>query len=299
MRHHPAATTLAAFIDGNLPAAEVETLTAHIAECAECRMVVTETACFEREENRAAPARAWRSWIAAAAVLAAALITPPLLRHSASPVAGLISAAPSDYRTVEGRLAGFPWARLRSPSRGVESVDTADLQMSGAAGRVLETTKDQDAPESRHAAGLAHLLIGRRTECLAVLEPAAKGSNDPRMWSDLAAARHAVAIRDGRPSELPLALADIDRALRLDPASPEALFNRALILESLRLRDQARQAWQRYLEVDSDSEWSAEAREHLHRIDRKEQAWTRRLRAIADCDGTGGDSCSGLLHHAA
>src|SRR6185436_19117103 len=65
------------------------------------------------------------------------------------------------------------------------------------------------------------------------------------------------------PSHLAEALAAADEALRIDPTLPEALFNRALIIERLRLRDQARAAWQRYLDADPRGPWANEARQRL------------------------------------
>jgi len=48
---HPAATTMAAFVDGKLSQSEVAMVTEHLRECGDCRTVVAETARFEREEE--------------------------------------------------------------------------------------------------------------------------------------------------------------------------------------------------------------------------------------------------------
>src|SRR5258706_14420599 len=270
---HPEATTMAAFVEGALAPDEIAAVAEHLRGCSDCRTVVSETARFEREEEaRGTPARSNRWWLLAiAAVLAAIAITVPLLRwmgtRNALPIARLIEAAPRQHRFVEARLSGFPWAQLQAPPRGEAIPDPADLKLTGAAGEVLEKTADQRQPESRHATGVAYLLINRRNDCIATLDKPANGSNDAHIWNDLAAARYAVATQDEHPSQLPLALADADRALRLDPKSPEALFNRALILEHLGVRDQARKAWQAYLAVDGGSAWSVEARAHLRALE--------------------------------
>jgi tetratricopeptide (TPR) repeat protein len=232
--------------------------------------VVTETARFEREEQRVLPrTRPVLWWLAAAAAVALfAIIAGPLLRWNQSrrsPMARLIAAAPREHRTVDALLAGFPWARLQAPSRGNAPPDPAEMKFIGAAGEVLEKTNN--TAESRHAAGLAYLLTGRRPEAISALEQAASGSSDARVWSDLAAARLAVAVYDKHPAQLPEALADADRAIRLDPKLPEAYYNRALIIEHLELREQARKAWQRYLDLDGGSQWAAEARLHLRSLE--------------------------------
>jgi len=263
---------MAAFIEGRLPADEVATVAAHLRDCADCRVVVAETARFAREERPAAAAparRPWPSWLAAAAVLALVAINVPLLlrwnESRRASVAHLIAYAPREHRTIEPRLSGFPWARMQAPPRGNAVTDPADLKMNGAAGDVLDETKGRREPEARRAAGVAYLLIGRRSESIVALEQAA--GNDAKTWNDLAAARYAAAVEDERPSQLPEALADADRALRLDPRNAEALFNRALILEHLGVREQAREAWKRYLDVDPGSGWAVEARTHLRALE--------------------------------
>lgn len=295
--HHPQATTMAAFVDGTLEPEQVATVAGHLRECAECRMVVAETARFEREEEaveKVAPTSdrptVWRWWMAAAAILGAiALLSPfliPLLRkigtRQASPIAQLIEAAPREHRTVESRLSGFPWARLQAPARGGTPPDPAALKLSGAAGEVLEQTRDQRVPDVRHAQGVALLLIGHAAEGIAALGEAAAGSADKRVWNDLAAARYSVS--EDHPAELPLALAAADRALKLDPNFAEAAFNRALILERMGIAGAARKAWQRYLEIDPASDWSSEAREHLPRLDDRSAAFDPKLLGTLPAD---------------
>ena len=280
---HPEARTMTAFIEGTLPPPELGAVSEHLRGCGECRTVVAETARFERQERELAPrVRSPKWWLAAAAVLAVIALSVPLLRwiesRSASHIERLIAAAPREHRAVDARIAGFPWARLQPPQRGGSAAPTpADMKLTGVAGEVLEKTADQRTPESRHAAGVAYLVTGRRAEALTSLERAAGDSNDARIWSDLAAARYGVAVHDERPSQLPVALADADSAIRLDPRLAEAHFNRALIVERLGLRDQARKAWQRYLEIDGSSEWSLEARARLRSLDRQSRRFDPKL----------------------
>ncbi|MCU1348129.1 MAG: hypothetical protein JWO56_1159, partial [Acidobacteria bacterium] len=106
--------------------------------------------------------------------------------------------------------------------------------------------------------------------------------NDASTWNDLAAARYAAAIHDQRPSLLPLALADADHALQLDPRGAEALFNRALIVEGLGARAQTRRAWERYLDAEPNTGWSIEAREHLRRHAGGRPAFDPRLLETGD-----------------
>ncbi|HEX3109028.1 MAG TPA: CHAT domain-containing protein, partial [Thermoanaerobaculia bacterium] len=258
-RRHPEAQTMAAFVDGTLSPGELAAVAEHLRGCGDCRTVVSETAQFTDEENAGrTSARPWWMYLAAAIIIAIAAV-PLFLLRSRSPIDRLIAAAPREHRTVEARLSGFPWARLQAPSRGDARPDPADLKFKGAAGDVLES---KDA----HAKGVAYLVIGQRNDSITALERAANDSKDPKVWSDLAAARLASAVEDDHPAQLPEALADADHALRLDPHSTAALFNRALILEHLGILEAARKAWTAYLDVDPNSDWSAEARAHLHKL---------------------------------
>jgi CHAT domain-containing protein len=263
---HPGAEIMASFIDGTLRHEERTAVAAHLRDCSDCRTVVGETARFEREEQRT-QSRATRTWwMAAAAVFAATAATVPLLRstRAVAPIAILIEAAPRHHRLLEPRLSGFPWARLQAPSRGDAAPDPADLKLNGAAGEVLERTLTSHDADARRATGVAYLLIGRHAESIAALSTAASTSNNASAWSDLAAARFTIAHE--QPSQLPQALGDVDRALRIDARSAAARFNRALIVERIGLREQARHAWQQFLDVDPASEWSVEAREHLRPV---------------------------------
>jgi len=279
---HPEVETMVAFIDGLLPPSELAEVTGHLRDCADCRLIVTETAGFEREEEReASTPRPAKWWFAAAAIVTVAIATPLVLRNWTEPDAQwarLVEAAPPQHRFLEPRLSDFPWAQLRPPARSNAVVtDPADLRLIGAAGDVLQATENQQGPESLHARGAALLLLGSHTEAIVALEQAATASNDPRFWSDLAAARLAVAVAEERPSQLPLALAAIDRAIALEPKSPEARFNHALILEKLGIRDHARKAWQHYLTLDPAGAWALEAREHLRALEDQTQLFEPKL----------------------
>lgn len=275
-RRHPKVETMAAFVEGTLAPNELTEIAEHLRDCSECRTVVGETARFEAEEAAAqrGPERATshgrrtRLWAAAAAAAGVIALSVPLIQRTAAfaPVSVLIDASPRDYRRVEGRLSGFPWAR-HSPVRGASTSSPEDLDLAGAAGKVLRRTADDDDAKARHAAGVAHLLIDEPARGVEELERAARSKSDARYWNDLAVAH--LSVREERPSHLPLALAAADRALRIDPTFLEAHFNRALILEAQGTKDAARRQWRRYLELDPSSEWATEAREHLRRLEPK------------------------------
>jgi CHAT domain-containing protein len=286
---HPEAETMAAFLEGKLAPGAVAEVAAHLRDCADCRTVTGEAARFEEEERRfnAEPQRSPKSqwWIWAAAAAAAIVASVPLLRKP-DPIQILIDASPREYRRVEGRLSGFRWARHQGGQRGT-SVSPAEHELTSAAHDVLGRTTNDEAVEARHAAGVAHLLIDQWPASLEKLASAAGDSEDAGVWNDLAAARFTVAVREDRAALLPPALAAADRAIEIDPKLLDAPFNRASILEAMGLRNEARKAWGRYLELDPASGWSNEAREHLRKLGEPEVDldFDRELaRAVVDRD---------------
>jgi CHAT domain-containing protein len=279
---HPQAETMAAFLEGKLAPGDLAAVSAHLRDCEACRTVLGETARFEREEAAAPQRRRWPYLAAAAAAILAILTLVPLLRPK-DPIDALIAASPRDYRRVEGRLSEFPWARWQGAPRAAATA-SAERELAGAAHAVIGRIGDEETVEARHDAGVAHLLIGELRPSLEKLASAASESKDAAVWNDLAAARLTVAVREGDAALLPPALAAADRALALDAGNLDAHFNRALILEELGLRNEARKAWQRYLERDSSSGWASEARAHLNALGEPEADldFTKELARAAD-----------------
>ena len=160
-------------------------------------------------------------------------------------------------RTIEPRLSGVSWAEFKA---------VGDSQ--NADGAAALRGRDHDAtPTGRYrAVAVDRLLRGRAKEAVSLLEAATRIGNDSAVWSDLAAAYHEAAFRYGAPYVLGDALAAADRALAIAADDPAALFNRALILERLGLRDDAREAWSRYLRIDTTTNWAIEARAHFEAL---------------------------------
>ncbi len=279
-RRCPDPETLAAFVAGTLSGTEFEMTADHVNDCEDCRTVIAEAARANRGEYgeaipfvssaaTAKPARhRARSWLiatAAAAVIGVVYFSVPREPKHDPRVRELAEAMPRDGRYLEARLSGgFRWAQLRTVERSEgASPDAGEMKVIGAAGEVLEKTAGDLSPDGLHARALALLLAGRPTEANALLARVLGTKKSAAIWSDLAAARYTEGVRADDPSLFAPALAAADEALRIDPQFPEALFNRALIVEHLGLRRQARAAWERYLAVDATSEWAHEARQHL------------------------------------
>lgn len=65
------------------------------------------------------------------------------------------------------------------------------------------------------------------------------------------------------------ALEQFDRAIELKPDLLDAYYNRAETFQNSNLPNEAKQAWQKYLELDPDSDWSKDARTKLESLQSK------------------------------
>jgi len=204
-----------------------------------------------------------------ATIVALAAIALVPLRHSVCRPDAIVSfaaAASTEVRELEPRLCGgFRWAPLRRAT-AARRWDGGDYALASAIANTLDIVNGHTSDDAQHAAGVARLLAGDEHAALVKLAAAAQSANDARRWSDLAAATYVNVVSHSAPELLGDALAAADKALSLSPDLPEALFNRALIIERLGLRDDARAAWNRYALTDSDPQWIAEGREHLVRL---------------------------------
>jgi CHAT domain-containing protein len=131
-----------------------------------------------------------------------------------------------------------------------------------AASGVLLAVGDEKTADARHAAGIAMLIAGHAAEALRELRRLAEEAPTARRWSDVAAVELIAARHDPNGTVLP-ALTAVERALALDPQLPEALFNRATVMEALGLRVSAADEWRHFLRVERDGSWAAEARKRL------------------------------------
>jgi CHAT domain-containing protein len=271
--HCPHPEVLAAFVAGNLSGEELEMTVEHMRECEDCRRVIAVAARFDRGNHELVafvlPPRRRPWWVFAAAVAALGFLSIWMLSsYFRAPIRTLIAAAPRDARYLEPRVSGgFPWAPLRSAQRGEDHTpDPAHMKLIGVAGGVLEQNGGKRSIDAQHVSAIASLLAGDAGDAVTRLSKVTAVSSDPRLWSDLAAARFEEAVRSDDPRQLAQALAAVDAALRLDSRFPEALFNRGLILERLGLREEARAAWKAYLAVDGGSRWASEAEQHLRSL---------------------------------
>ncbi len=89
----------------------------------------------------------------------------------------------------------------------------------------------------------------------------------PVILNDLAVAYLELGERDQQLMPMLRALDAIERAFARESTRPSILYNRALILQRLYMLASADLAWKRYLAVERDPTWRAEAEAHARRLE--------------------------------
>lgn len=283
---HPDAERLAEYADGVLTGEVRTQVEAHLAACDDCRTAVMDAVMFAAEDQPvpvappaprvvAFPSR--RRWVvgvgaglaAAAAVLLTVRVWQPdwlgLSPSDRPELDGLVAAASTQpTRLVEGRLsANFPYAPPPSATRSNDDPEATPPDIRIAAAELEKRVTENDTPESRAAAALGYLAVGRVDRAVAELERAVAAAPEQKHFQNDLSAAYLASAQRGAAAQLPRALTAAERALALDAAFPPACFNRALALERLALREQALQAWSRCLTLDAGDGWAAEIRQRI------------------------------------
>jgi len=279
---HPDLGLLAAHAERRLSGAEATQLEAHLVACSSCYETFAETVQFllaeETEEPVPEPAKPGKkvlpfyrrpafqiaAGLAAAAGLFLAIQQPWRGRPQAGPLVAELAQAMGPTRFIEPRLTGgFQHGRLVVMRSGnaTHGLDAQSPAVLTAVAHIRERTQNDTSPAALAALAATYLVSGDIPAAVKALESAtAQEPENPKLQSDLAAAYLVRASRLDEPSDLPKALEAAEKSIERKDAPLEAWFNRALALEGLHLIDQAKKAWNDYLERDSTSAWAEEAR---------------------------------------
>lgn len=269
--------TIAALVDQTLDPAARAAAHAHLAACADCREVWVETSEIDNEMRGATtsePSRdvtvvarpaSKRSWIyggmglAAAAAVLLAVFLPRMMDRGDRPELQELVAAVGENRRTEARLTGgFKWGPVPGVTRGGDESRSAAVDL--AVAHVMRDRPKTNDPTVIAATGVGALVTGDPLNAIDELTIAVRlDETRAAVWSDLSAAHLENARMSGATDSLAEALRAADRALALNPVLPEALFNRALALGGLNRPVEEREAWDRYLMVDRNGAWAAEA----------------------------------------
>ena len=226
-----------------------------------------------------------RGWAIAGGVLAVAAalvlvvrLQPDLLQRlrggdAVDPLMAKLVDAVGEERYIEARLTGgFKYGPLRSVTRGPGDLSQQNLALLAAAGELQRRASEGSTPEASAALAVALIQLGDLAAGIEKLETAKTTPQDSDALSNLAAAYLARSEVERRAADLALALDTVEKALAISPNLPEALFNRALILEKLGLTRVAVEAWRAFIRVDNGSAWSYEAGERLEVLSNRPSA---------------------------
>ncbi len=189
-------------------------------------------------------------------------------------------------RRIEPRIAGgFAYGPLQSASRSAETtrLETTSVDLRLATAQIEKALADRRTAQNLHQLGVAYLLTGAIDRSISALEDAARETPDESsVASDLAGA-YLVRGTSGRPEDIAKAASRAKKATILNPSFAEAFFNRALAFEALSLDRDARETWERYLQLDAHTPWADEARRHLRALtDPPEASWESASAALRD-----------------
>jgi tetratricopeptide (TPR) repeat protein len=166
-------------------------------------------------------------------------------------------------RPFNSRIVGFEYAPALN-TRGEDPDKDPNKDLKRRALLTLQkAVEDGRTAESLYGLGKSYLaakdfpLAARYLEESAALAPA-----KPDLQSDLGVLYLEMSreVPEKEKAELlDKSLQSLDRAIELDPTLQEPRFNRALVLEAKGSREQAKQAWREYRELDPNSKWAEEA----------------------------------------
>jgi tetratricopeptide (TPR) repeat protein len=220
--------------------------------------------------GRRRPSWIWQS----AAAAALALIAGGLWwqAEASRPVETLLAQAYSERRPSAVRIpgGGLP-SQIHTGARSAQGVLDKPQVLAEAEQRILSALKDK-APglEALRWKARAEMLEFQPEEAITTLARALETQpGNAGLVAELGAAYAQKAERDGNGQDWSHALDHLTLALKAEPSSALALYNRALVLEAMSMYREAEADWQRYLQLDGSSEWAAEARKRLAALDEK------------------------------
>jgi tetratricopeptide (TPR) repeat protein len=266
---------LAAYIDNRLTPEQRAEVEAQLARDPDSYAVLVESIKVLDEINvREAPrvpeqlmVRRWGivgSVVAAAAAVVLVLQLQPdwlnRLRGEDPQIARLVAAV-GEERYIEARLSGgFKYGPLRSGTRGAGVPSEQNLNLRAASANAMNQAAN--SAQGLRATGVAKLLTGDVDGAIAALEESVRRESSAAALSDLAAAYLARAKDSLLSSDSRLAFETATRALALDPDNAEALFNRALAAEYLRMTEAAN-LWEAVIVKTPPSGWRDEAQRRI------------------------------------
>lgn len=196
-----------------------------------------------------------------AVLVVAALVGVRLTREP--DVNALLAQTYAQHRTIDLRMSGAEYGPMKvekgpgetpwpEPFRRAQAILSRDL------------AKHMDDPSWLQAQARADLFDNDYDGALKELNQAlALKPNDSVLRIDKATALYMRAHKPGQEMDYGEAAELLSEVLRNNPGDPVALFNRALVYEKLNNPRDAIKDLEHYLQIDPNSQWAVEAKDHL------------------------------------
>ncbi len=290
-------------VPGLVDPAEAEELLAHAAECDWCGEILREAAqdladppTDEEEEiargtkfadpnyrqalaerlagsSTSERRRTVRWWWPAAAGLATAMVVGVVGYEQwgigAGGTARLLAKAYTERRQMDVRLPGAVYSQkhlvMAGESSSIDKPPALDEAWLNIKRGIRSHPED---PRWLQLEGRAELLENKEDAAIVELDRArALRPADASILADLGAAYFQKAEKTGDdPEYFKKAFEVLSQGAHVKPDDPVLAFNRALAAEQILTPNVAREAWEKYLELDPHSGWAAEAREHRDKV---------------------------------
>ncbi len=171
-------------------------------------------------------------------------------------------------RPLDSRISDFEYAPTKN-TRGAGD-KTNNIESELAKTLALKAVSENSTPENLQSLGRVYLTEKEFDKAVEQLTKAVKLAPDnAKIHNDLGVALMEKAKRseEGKLENLAKSNEEFAKAIELDKNLLDAYFNQALCIQELNLPNQAKEAWQKYLELDPNSQWSEEARKNLNTLE--------------------------------
>ncbi|MDX6500370.1 MAG: hypothetical protein QOG23_3630 [Blastocatellia bacterium] len=171
-------------------------------------------------------------------------------------------------RPTETRISEFGYAPSTQLRGAPESADKNRLRR--IENSLIEATEKNPNAQTRYALGVFNLTQQKYPDAIKEFEAALKFGDAAKIHNDLGSAyfeRAKTEPEDRRLEDLAQSLEEFTKATNLDGNLLEALFNKSLALQELKMPREAKESWTLYLQKDSSSPWADEARKNLQRLE--------------------------------
>ena len=190
-----------------------------------------------------------------------------LQRDTPEKVEKLLAKAYTEQRTIAMRWPGAEWSRVSVKQAPMSALHSSTNLLD--AENILERQHADSSSTESWIEMSARVDIFNWKPKLAIDKLTKLFNANPgsaALKSDLAMAYFESGEITGNPADYKQSLTYLNDLVFQRPTDREALYNRAVVIERLGLTHDAIQAWNDYLQIETEPHWVSDARDHLARL---------------------------------